>query len=144
VERGVLGVDLAIISVPLRGVAVGGINVLEGDGEVDEVEIEVFQSPVLELELASGLDVFLGMESIPELGSNPDVFTLDEASINGLLNAITSLLLVAVVSSTVQETVAGLDGVKDGVGALRLGNLPETKANKRKLGTGARQSKRHG
>ena len=47
--------DCAIESPPLRRVLGRGLNVLEGDGEVDEEEIEVVNAPELELVLGNGL-----------------------------------------------------------------------------------------
>ena len=35
--------------------------------EVDEVEVEEFDTPVLELLLADGHDILLGVESVPQL-----------------------------------------------------------------------------
>lgn len=37
--------DLAIETPPLRGELDAGLNVLEGDGEVNKVEVEVVKAP---------------------------------------------------------------------------------------------------
>lgn len=46
-------------------VADGWVDVLERDGEVDDVEVEVVDLPVLKLLLANGLHALLVMERIP-------------------------------------------------------------------------------
>ena len=57
---------LAVV-VPLRGVADSGVNVLQGDGEVDEVKVEVVALEVLKGALESGADVLLSVVGVPEL-----------------------------------------------------------------------------
>ena len=53
------GVDLAVKSPPfLRELLLGG-NVLEGDGEVDEVKVEVLDAPELELVVAELLGLHI-------------------------------------------------------------------------------------
>lgn len=49
VEGTLTGVAFAIKSPPLWRVLVLGLNILEGDGEVNEVQIEVVYAPELEL-----------------------------------------------------------------------------------------------
>lgn len=43
------GVDIAVKSPPLRGVLCVDRDILEGDGEVNKIEIEVVDAPELEL-----------------------------------------------------------------------------------------------
>jgi len=38
-------VDFAIITEPLRGIAVAGVHISQGNGEVDEEKIEIVYSP---------------------------------------------------------------------------------------------------
>jgi hypothetical protein len=68
---------------------------------------------------------------VPELGSDEEVLSLDQALINGASNTLASLGAVGVVPSTIEVTVSELDGVVDGVGTGLAGNLPDTKADKR-------------
>jgi len=49
--------NLAIIAKPLSWVTVVGIDVGKRDWEVDEVEIEVVKTPILELSLRRYLDL---------------------------------------------------------------------------------------
>lgn len=44
-----------------------------------------------------------------------DILALDDAVRNSATETLTSLLLVTVVTSTIEETVARLDGVVDGL-----------------------------
>ena len=44
-----------------------------------------------------------------------DILTLDDAVRNSATETLTSLLLVTVVTGTIEETVARLDGVVDGL-----------------------------
>jgi len=50
---------------------------------------------------------------VPQLGSDEDVLALDDALINGLANAFSSLLAVGVVPGTINVAVAELDGLVD-------------------------------
>jgi len=86
-----------IIVVPARGVADRGVDVLEGDGEVDEEEIEVVDLPVGELLAGDGLDVLLVVVCLPELGDDEEVLSLHDALLDGTGNTLTTGLLVAVV-----------------------------------------------
>jgi hypothetical protein len=83
--------------VPAGGVADAGVDVLEGYGEVDEEEVEVVDLPVGELAAGDGLDALLVVEGLPQLGDDEEVFTLDEAILDGAGDALAALLLVAVV-----------------------------------------------
>ena len=150
-EAGLAGLHLAVVVEPAGRVAVGGVNVLESDGEVHDVEVKVVDAVVLELLLADGLDVLLVVEGVPELGDDEQLLTLDDAFLDGAGNTLASLLLVAVVyeinqycggycsmilcltASAVKESVSGLDGVVDNVRAGVIVDLPETETNQRHL-----------
>ena len=45
-----------------------------------------------------------------------EVLALDKARVDGTLDAFTSFLLVTVVTSAIEETVASLDSIEDGLG----------------------------
>lgn len=64
-DGGLAGADLITLVLPARRVADGGVDVLGGDGEVDEVEIEVVDAPVSQLLLHDGLDALLVVEGVP-------------------------------------------------------------------------------
>jgi hypothetical protein len=91
--------DLAVrlVGEPPRWVPCLGRNILERDGEVDEVEIEVVDTPVLELLLDNGLDLLLVVECLPKLGDDEEFFALYEALLDGAGDTLAGLDLVAVV-----------------------------------------------
>jgi hypothetical protein len=90
--------DLALtIDVPTGWVAYLGVDVLEGDGEVDDVQVEVVDTPVGQLLAADGLDLLTLVESLPELANDEEVFALYEAVLDGASYTLTALDFVAVV-----------------------------------------------
>jgi hypothetical protein len=93
----VLDLGTGIIVVPARGVADLGVDVLEGNGEVDDPEIEVVDPPVSELLLGDRLNLVVVVERLPQLGDDEQVFTLYNALLDSTCNTLTGLLLVAVV-----------------------------------------------
>lgn len=78
-------------------VALRGVDVLEGDGEVHDIEVKVVDAPVLKLLFADGLDAVVVVEGIPELGDKEEVFALDEAVFDSAGDALAAFLLVAVI-----------------------------------------------
>lgn len=97
-DGGLAGADLVLaIVVPAGGVADGGVNPLKGDGEVDEVEVEVVNAPVGELLLDDGLDALGVVEGVPELGHDEELLTLHDAFRDGAGDTLAALNLVAVV-----------------------------------------------
>lgn len=78
-------------------VAHGGVDVFEGDGEVDNVQVEVVDAPVAELLLADRLDSVAVVERVPELGDEEEVFALDEAFLDGAGNTLARLFFIAIV-----------------------------------------------
>jgi hypothetical protein len=64
---------------------------------MDQVEIEILETPVGELLLDDGLNTLAIVESVPQLGDDEEILTLDEAILDGTGNTLTALLLVAVV-----------------------------------------------
>ena len=69
------------------------------------------------------------MESVPKFRCDKEVFPCTDALIDGFLDALTNLLFVAVVASTVKHTVTSLDRVVNYVSAYVLWHLPETEAH---------------
>jgi hypothetical protein len=128
VHRGFAECDVAIFFVPAWRGSDRGVDVFEGDGEVDHEQVEVVQAPVAELLSGDFLDDFLVVEAGPEFGDNEEVFALDEAVIDCSPDSFASFLFVAVVAGAVEETVTGFDRVVDLVGALVVVDFPEAKA----------------
>ena len=125
---GELDRGLAIV-VPSWWIADGWVDVLQGDWEVDEVQVEVLKTPVSELLAGNWANLVLVMERVPELGNNEELLALDETVLDGAGNTLTSLLLVAVVAGSVKETVTSLNGVVDSVGTGVVADLPEAEAD---------------
>lgn len=86
-----------IVDVPPRGVPHLGRDVFDGDGEVDEVQVEVVDAPVGELLAGDGLDLLGVVERVPELRGDEEVFALDEAFFDGAGDALAGFDFVAVV-----------------------------------------------
>ena len=84
------------------GVAGGGVDVFEGDGEVDDVEVEVGDAPVLELFLADGLDDGVVVVGVPEFGDEEEIFSFNYAFFNGAGDALAAFDFVAVVCGKVR------------------------------------------
>ena len=85
------------VVVPAGGVAFLGIDVLEGDGEVHDEEVEVVDSPVAQLLFADGFDVGLVVEGVPEFGDDEEVGAFAEAVFEGAGDALAAFGFVAVV-----------------------------------------------
>lgn len=132
-ERGLGEGDLVVLVGPAGRVADAGVDILQGDGEVDDVQVEVVNAQVCELLLGNRLDLVGVVERVPELGDKEEVLTLDKSVLDGTGDTLADLLLVAVVAGTVEESVSNLDGVVDSVGASVVVDLPETEANERHL-----------
>jgi len=69
---------------------------------VDNVEVEVIDTPVLELLLADWLDALVVVEGVPELGDNEEFLALDDTFLDSASDTLTRLLLVTVVCITCQ------------------------------------------
>jgi hypothetical protein len=70
-DRGIAQLDTApAIVAPFRRIPDRGINPSEGHGEMDHVQIEVINAPVLQLLLGNGLDLVAVMEGVPELADS--------------------------------------------------------------------------
>jgi hypothetical protein len=66
-----------------------------------DIEIEVFDSPVLELLSANGFNPLSVVESVPELRYKVKVFTLDKPIFDGSRDALAALFLVSVISKSI-------------------------------------------
>jgi hypothetical protein len=93
----VLNLGTSIVVVPARGVADLRVDVLQGNGEVNNPEIEVVNPPVSELLPGDRLNLIVVVERLPQLGDDEEVFTLYNALLDSTCNTLTGLLLVAVV-----------------------------------------------
>lgn len=89
-----------------------GRDVFEGDREVDEVEINVSKTPGLVLSFGLSESMVFLVIVVPELGDDKDLFTLDEAFVDGTLDALACFALVLVVVCAIEEAVADFDGLR--------------------------------
>lgn len=135
---------LAIVG-EARRITDRGVDVLEGDGEMHNVEIEVVDAPVLELFLANGLHAFLVMERVPQLGDEEEVGAFHNAFFDGPSHSLPGFALVAVIfwaiscdlltvaepevsrtTCTVEKTISRFNGIVDLVGTRVIVDLPES------------------
>jgi hypothetical protein len=71
-------------------------NVLERYWEMNQIEVDIFETKVIKAPLAGWFNVLFSMICIPELSGDKEIFPLDDALINGPLDTLTTLLLVTV------------------------------------------------
>jgi hypothetical protein len=147
VDGGVGELDLAVGGRPAGRVPHRGVEVLQGDGEVHDVQVKVVDAPIGELLAGDGLDLVGFVEAVPELGDDEELLALDEAVLDCAGYTLAGFDFVAVVwwmlvilnwffkvgekrtAGTIEETVASLDGVVDLVGTGVVVDLPETEAH---------------
>ena len=91
--------DLTVGCCPAGRVAHAGVQVLQCDWEVHDVQVEVVDAPVGELLAADWLDFVAFVEAVPEFGDDEEFFTLDEAIFDGAGYALSAFDFVAVVWS---------------------------------------------
>ena len=82
-DGGVTWDDFFAVVGEAGGVAFFGVDVFEGDGEMNDVEVEIVDAPVLELLFAHGFDVFVAMVGVPEFGDEKEIFSLHYTFLDG-------------------------------------------------------------
>mmetsp|Transcript_43176 Transcript_43176/g.109047 ORF Transcript_43176/g.109047 Transcript_43176/m.109047 type:complete len:228 (+) Transcript_43176:465-1148(+) len=115
---------------PLGRVARVKVHILQRDGEVDEVQVQLSQAEVFEGTLTSGAHMLACMEGVPQLGRDKHVLALHDTVLDGGGEARPHLLLISIVACAVQQTVPNLQGCLDRGCSLLLGNLPGAVPNK--------------
>jgi hypothetical protein len=118
--------DVAVVT-EREQVLVDIAGLVESDGEVDEVQVEVFEAELSKAVVKGGGDVLGSVLRVPELGGDENVLTLDalaESSLEGVGN----LLLVAVDLGQIDVLVTGLEGLIDGGLDLAGLSLPCTES----------------
>jgi hypothetical protein len=73
------------------------VDILERDGEVDDIKIKVVNAPVFELLLAYGLDSVVVVEGVPKLGDEEEIFSLHNTLFDGTGNSLTRLDFITIV-----------------------------------------------
>lgn len=111
--------DLTLLLLVLgeEGLADGALQ-REGNGPVDEVEVEVIKLELGERVIEGLLDVLWAVGVVPQLGSDEQVLTLDAEFLDALVQTLGDLLLVLVDLGQVEVAVAGLQGLVDTDGHL--------------------------
>ncbi len=82
---------------PARWISHLRINILERDREVDDVELEIIDSPICELLAANGLNFVAFVEGVPELGDEEKFFAGDKTVFDGAGNAFPGFFFVTVI-----------------------------------------------
>lgn len=101
-----------------------------------EVKVDIVETEVSQTLLEAFLDTTV--VGGPQLGGDEEVLARDNARVNGLLDSLADLVLVLVAQSSVNVTVAGLDGVGHGARNLSGLGLPCSQAKSRDLSTGVK------
>lgn len=96
-DRGIAEFQLFTVAGPAWRVSDGGVDIFQGNGEVDEVQVEVVDTPVRKLLAADGLDLVALVEGVPQLGNDEEILALHNAFLDGTGNTLASLNLIAVV-----------------------------------------------
>ncbi len=111
--------------------------VREGNGPVDEVEVEVFKAELGKGVVEGGRHILGLVAVVPQLGGDEDVLTLQARHLSkGTLEALANLLLVLVDLGQIEMTVSGLEGLVDASADLTRGRLPGAVAKGGNLGAG--------
>lgn len=96
-DRRVAQLHAAVGGVPAWRVRDRWIDVLQRDGEVHDVEVEIVDAPVCELLLGDGGYARAVVEGVPELGDEEEVGALYEAVFDGSRDALAGFFFIAVV-----------------------------------------------
>ena len=96
-DSGVSGDDVLAVVRETGRIADGRVDVFEGNGEVDDVEIEIVDAPVLELFLADGLDAVVIVEGVPEFGDEEEVGAFDYTFFDGASDPLAAFGFIAIV-----------------------------------------------
>jgi len=97
---------------------------------VDKQKVEISETPGLILTLYHINGILFTVVVIPELCSDEDILSIDQALINSLSDTLTSLTFVLVVVSSVKEPVADFDRFVNIICSRLFRDLPEAETNK--------------
>jgi hypothetical protein len=129
VDDGNVVEHLDVVALEREKVVVGVGLLVESDGEVDEVKVEVVEAELSQAVVESGGDILGAVLGVPQLGCDEDVLALESRNLTAesLLEGLSDLLLVAVDLGKIKVTVASLESLKDGSANLTRLGLPCTK-----------------
>ena len=130
---------------PFRRVTHVERDVGEGDGKVDEVEIEHVELQVAQGALAGSADVLGLVVGVPKFRSDPELVAAAETVAEGGGDPGTDLGLVAVVAGAVEVAVAEADRLVDEAGEGGLGHFPHAQTDGgERAAVGKREAGRRG
>lgn len=86
-----------VVGEPARWVPCLGRDILQRHREVNDIQVEVVNTPVLELLLGDGLDLLVVVECLPKLGHDEEVLALYETLLDGAGDTLTGFDFVAVI-----------------------------------------------
>jgi len=135
--------DRTVGIMPAARVNILRIDVLGRDREVDEEQVEVVNTPPLELLAADRLDPLGLVEGVPQFRDNEELFTLHDALVESTFHALATLLLVGVIcecmsresrsgkrrrqtEGAIKQPIAALDSIVDNIGGGLVGDFPST------------------
>ena len=78
---------------------------------MNEVEVDISQTPGFILRLGHGHSVFSAVVIIPQLRGDEDLFSFNQTFINRAFNTLTGFVLILIIVCAVEETIAYLDGL---------------------------------
>ena len=104
---------LDVIALEREEVLVNILLLVESNGEVDKVQVEVVEAELSEAVVESRGNIVGLVLRVPELGCDEEVLTLD-ALAESLLEGLSNLLLVAVDLGKINVLVASLESLVDG------------------------------
>jgi hypothetical protein len=87
------------------------LNILEGNREVNEIQIDISKTPRLILGLGKSKGMFFRVVVIPKLRGDKDILTLHKSLLDSALDTLARFLFVLVIVCSVEESVSGLDGL---------------------------------
>lgn len=78
-------------------VALRGVDVFEGNWEVNDVKVEVVDTPIFQLFFTNRFDSVVVVEGVPKFGDKEEVGAFDYAFFNSSGDALTGFLFIAIV-----------------------------------------------
>ena len=115
---------------PAGRIHFGERDVFEGDGEVDEEEVELLEAKIGEGAFAGGPDVLGFVVGVPELAGDPEVVAAAESGIEGAGDTFADEGFISVVGGAVEMTVADFDGLMNNPGGEFYGDFPGAKTGR--------------
>ena len=96
-NSGVTWHDLLAIIGEARGISFGRVDVFQRNGEVDDIQVKVIDTPITKLFLADRFHAVSIVEGIPELGYDKELFALDNPFLDGASYTLARLDLVTII-----------------------------------------------